>query len=63
VGLRFQQARGYLELLLEAGSVEALQQLQAGLEADGAPAQLLSASRSGARFEGRVRVGRAREAP
>lgn len=61
LGLRYQQARGYLELQLQAGSVEALQQLQAGLGARGTPAQLLSASRAGKGFEGRIRVGRARE--
>ena len=62
LGLRYQQGRGYLELQLRAGSVESLQQLQAGLEAHGTPAQLLSASRGGESFEGRMRVGRPREA-
>jgi len=60
--LRYQQGRGYLELQLRAGSVESLQQLQAGLEAHGTPAQLLSASWGGESFEGRMRVGRPREA-
>lgn len=62
-GLRFQHARGYLELLLDAGSVQALQTLQGKLAETGTSARLLAASRTGERFEARVRVGQADEAP
>jgi len=63
LGLRFERTRGYLEVLFDAGGVQALQTLQGRLEEAGTATRLLGASRTAERFEARVRVGQADDAP
>jgi type II secretion system protein L len=57
--LRMQYRQSRLEVHLDAASVEILQGLQSALAARGTPARLVSASRVGERFEGRLRLGHA----
>ena len=56
-GLRYQHSRGYLDVLLDARDVPELEALRAALDEAGTPARLVSASRVGERFDGRLRVG------
>jgi type II secretion system protein L len=55
--VRLQYRQAQLEVLLDAPSLQTLGALQEGFAARGVNARLVSASRAGERFEGRLRMG------
>ena len=56
-GLRFERARAYLEVLLEAGDIAPFEALRAAMDTGGTTARLVSASRRADRSQGTLRIG------